>query len=131
MRLLNPFLRRFGYTGDGPRDSAMKLRSSPRAQANRAVPLFEGLHGNLNQPAGLNMTEEVSIEIVVDPSLYDHCQENLSRLNAATAPAEEITRLVQIILDGSEFPLEAHVSGERQVRISYHLRSFSQPFYWS
>ena len=75
------------------------------------------------------MTDEAVIEIVVDPSLVEHVAQHLARKNRTITPEEAITGLVSTILDNSPYPIRAQRTGEREVRISYHVRSFSQPIF--
>lgn len=75
------------------------------------------------------MPQDAKIELIIDPSLLDHFTENLNRRNSSTSPEEAITSLLATILDGSEFPVSAAKTGEKEIRIVYHLRSFSQPIF--
>lgn len=73
----------------------------------------------------------MKIEIEIDPSLLEHFQENLDRKGSSTPPDRAITTLVARILDGSAYPIEATQTGSTAIRIGYHLRSFSEPIFWS
>jgi len=75
------------------------------------------------------MPQDAKIEIIIDPSLLDHFSENLSRQNSSRSPEDAIASLVASILDDSVFPITAERAGKREIRISYHLRSFSQPIF--
>jgi len=77
------------------------------------------------------MPQDTKIEVTLDPSLLDHFTENLGRQNSSILPEDAITRLVATILDSSAFPIEAKQMGEREIRIAYRLRSFSQPIFWA
>ena len=78
-----------------------------------------------------NIPQETKIEITIAPSLLDHFTENLSRQHPSMPSEEAITRLVTTILDSSAFPIEARQTGGTEIRIAYHLRSFSQPIFWT
>lgn len=75
------------------------------------------------------MQQDAKIEIIIDPSLLDHFTENLSRQNSSRPPEDAIAALVEIILDGSVFPVAAERTGSREIRLSYRLRSFSEPVF--
>ncbi len=75
------------------------------------------------------MVNEVKIEILVDESLYDHYLKNLEKEKSEDRPEEGIRRLIQLILDGSEYPLAAKLTKEGKIVVSYHVRSFSQPLF--
>ncbi len=75
------------------------------------------------------MSQSVEIRVVVDSSLLDHFNEGLQQLDSKSSAKHEITRLVGLILDGSEYPVRARRTGENEIRISYHLRSFSEPIF--
>jgi len=74
--------------------------------------------------------QDVKIEITIDHSLLEHFRENLARQGSPRLAEEAITSLVASILDDSTYPIEAKKAGEREIRIAYHLRSFSQPIFW-
>jgi len=76
------------------------------------------------------MPQDAKIEVTIDSSLLDHFTENLKRRNSGISPEEAITGLVTTILDSSAYPLEAKQTGGKEIRIGYHLRSFSQPIFW-
>ena len=73
--------------------------------------------------------QDARIELIIDPSLLDHFTVNLHNQHSRTSPEAAITTLVANILDGSEFPVSAEKTGDKEIRIAYHLRSFSQPFF--
>lgn len=73
----------------------------------------------------------MKIEIEIDPSLLEHFEEHLSGRGSTTPPVNAITSLVARILDGSAYPIEAKQTGSTEIRIGYHLRSFSEPIFWS
>jgi hypothetical protein len=75
----------------------------------------------------MSQTEE--IKILVDSSLVDHFNEGLHQQHSNNLVEDQITRLVQIILDGSEYPISAEKTGKNEIRIRYHLRSFSEPIF--
>ena len=77
------------------------------------------------------MPQDAKIEITIDPLLLDHFTENLGRRNSSIKPEDAITRLVTTILDSSAFPIEAKQISKSEIRIAYHLRSFSQPIFWT
>jgi hypothetical protein len=76
-----------------------------------------------------SMQQKAKIEVIIDPSLLNHFTENLSKQGSSVLPDEAITGLITTILDGSEFPISATQTGSGEIRIAYHLRSFSQPFF--
>ena len=78
-----------------------------------------------------DIPRDAKIVITIAPSLLDHFTENLSRQNPRMPPEEAITRLIAAILDSSAFPVEAKQTGGGEIRIAYHLRSFSQPIFWT
>jgi len=75
------------------------------------------------------MAQNMEIKIVVDPSLLDHFKEGLYQQRSGNLPENEIVNIVTHILSDSDFPIVAHIHGEREIRISYHIKSFSQPFF--
>ena len=75
------------------------------------------------------MSDSLEIKLVVTPSLLNQVREGLDREGANTAPGDWTVNLVTAILDGSEFPVEARRTAERTIRVSCHLRSFSQPLF--
>ncbi len=75
------------------------------------------------------MSDGLEIQIVAAPSLLDHVRENLSREGTGVPVEDWVVDLVTTILDGSEFPIGAKRIDKRTIRISYHLRSFSQPLF--
>ena len=75
------------------------------------------------------MRQDARIEIIIDASLLNHFAENLRRQKSGRPPEEAIAALVATILDGSAYPVAAQRTGARAVRISYRLRSFSQPIF--
>ena len=77
------------------------------------------------------MPDDARIEIVIDPSLLDHFRDHLRNRNSSMTPEEAITGLVAMILDGSTYPVEAKKTGDREIRLGYQLRSFSQPIFWN
>ena len=83
------------------------------------------------QALGNNIPQEAKIEITIDRSLLDHFTENLSGHNPSMPPENAIARLISTILDSSAFPIEAKQTGGSEIRIAYHLRSFSQPIFWT
>jgi len=75
------------------------------------------------------MAQNMEIKIVVDPSLLDHFKEGLHQQRSEHLPENEIVNIVTHILNDSDFPISAHKHGEREIRISHHIKSFSQPFF--
>lgn len=75
------------------------------------------------------MSQTAEIKIVVDSSLLKYFNEGLRQCHSNNLAEDEITRLVEIILNGSEYPVKAKQTGKGEVRISYHLRSFSEPIF--
>ncbi len=75
------------------------------------------------------MSDSLEIQIVAAPSLLDHLREGLGQQGTGQLPEDKLVELLTVILDGSEFPIAAERTGERAIRISYHLRSFSQPIF--
>ena len=75
------------------------------------------------------MSQTTEIKILVDSSLVDYFNEGLHQKHSNNRAEDEITHLVKIILDGSEYPIRAAKTGKNEIRISYHLRSFSEPIF--
>ncbi len=75
------------------------------------------------------MSQTAEIKLVVDSSLLDHFHNGLQQLHSNTPVELEITRLLAIILDSSQYPVRAERTGKNEIRISYHLRSFSEPIF--
>lgn len=75
------------------------------------------------------MSQTAEIKIIVDPSLLDHFSQGLRQLHSHSQAEHEITRLLAIVLNGSEYPIRAERTGKKEIRISYHLRSFSEPIF--
>jgi len=75
------------------------------------------------------MAQNMEIKIVVDPSLLTHIKESLRQQRSESLPENEIVNIVTHILSDSDFPIAAHIHGEREIRISHHIKSFSQPFF--
>lgn len=89
--------------------------------------LFNLSKGLLSE--GMSMSQTAEIKIIVDPSLLDHFDKGLQQLHSNRPAEHEITRLLALILDSSEYPVRAKRTGEKEIRISYHLRSFSEPIF--
>ena len=77
------------------------------------------------------MAEEAKITITIDRSLLEHFAQNLARRESPQAPESAIALLLARILDGSAYPVGARKTGEREIRVFYRFRSFSQPLFWS
>jgi len=75
------------------------------------------------------MPDDATIQVAIDPSLLEHVRGQLARKRYSIAPEEAITSLVSIILDHSPYPIRAKQTGKRAARITYHIRSFSQPIF--
>lgn len=75
------------------------------------------------------MPQDATIQVTIDPSLLDHVREQLAIKKYPIPPDEAITSLVAIILDHSPYSIRATKTGEREVRISYRIRPFSQPIF--
>ena len=75
------------------------------------------------------MSSDSTIDIIVDPSLLDHFTEHLTRAESDIPAEVAITNLVSTILDSSPYSIRAKQTGEREIHISYHIRSFSQPIF--
>lgn len=75
------------------------------------------------------MPQDAKIEITIDPALLNHFTDHLNRENSGVPPEEVIAGVVATILNSSAYPLEAKRTDGRTIRIGYHLRSFSQPFF--
>ena len=75
------------------------------------------------------MSDSLEIQIVAAPSLLDHLRDGLGEQGTEELLEDKLVELLTVILDGSEFPIAAERTGERTIRISYHLRSFSQPIF--
>jgi hypothetical protein len=72
---------------------------------------------------------EKEIRIVIDGSLLKHIMDGMKALQVDDNPRDVITSFVEDILNNSDFPMAARRTGENEVRVSYHLHSFSQPFF--
>ena len=77
------------------------------------------------------MQQDTKIEITIDHSLVEHFEENLARREYKKVPEDAIAGLIATILNESPFPIAAKQIGDRKVRITYHLRSFSRPIFWT
>lgn len=75
------------------------------------------------------MSQNIQIQIVVAPSLFEHFEEGLRHRHSSALPENVIVNLVARILDGSQFPIGAKRTGEQEIQIFYRLRSFSQPIF--
>ena len=75
------------------------------------------------------MPDDTTIHVTIDPSLLEHVREQLARKKYPMPAEDAITSLVSIILDHSPYPIRAKQTGKREVRISYHIRSFAQPIF--
>ena len=75
------------------------------------------------------MSQTAEIKIIVDSSLLDHFATGLQQLQSHSQPEHEITRLLASILNSSEYPLKAQRTGKKEIRVSYHLRSFAEPIF--
>lgn len=116
----NTFLKTLGGLGDlHTRDSRGRRGSGKRTM----------LQGE-DTSSEYGMEQTAKIEITIAPSLLNHYIENLGGKNSNTRPEDAITQLIATILNNSEFPVEARQTGDREIRIGYHLRSFSQPIFW-
>jgi hypothetical protein len=75
------------------------------------------------------MPADATITLRVDPSLLEHFTEHLAKTKSAKKPEAAITNLLATILDNSLYPIRAQQTGEREIRVTYHFRSFSQPIF--
>ena len=75
------------------------------------------------------MSPTLDIQLTVDASLMDHVREGLGRTHSTAAPEDVVLNLLTGVLDGSDLPIAAKMSGEREILVSYHLRSFSDPIF--
>lgn len=75
------------------------------------------------------MPDDATIQVTIDPSLLEHVREQMAITKYPIPPDEAITTLVSMILDSSPYPIRAQQAGEREIRIKYHIRSFSQPIF--
>ena len=75
------------------------------------------------------MSHTIEIQVVVDESLTGHIEEGLKRTESAAIPEAVIMRLVTGILNDSDLPIAARKTGDRQIQLSYHMHSFSQPIF--
>jgi hypothetical protein len=71
----------------------------------------------------------VKIELIVTPSLYEHFNINLQQQHSTIPANVVISSIVKEILDTSEYPLSAKQTSDGKIILSYHLHSFSQPFF--
>lgn len=72
---------------------------------------------------------DLTITVTIDRSLRDHVEENLARRDPALGAGDAIAGLLAMILNDSAYPIEARRTGDREIRLAYHLRSFSQPIF--
>jgi hypothetical protein len=70
-----------------------------------------------------------AITLSVDPSLQEHFAEHLAQKKSGVPPEVAITNLIATILDNSPYPIRAQQTGNREIRIKYQIRSFSQPIF--
>jgi hypothetical protein len=75
------------------------------------------------------MPHDATIDLIIDPSLLDHFTEHLAITKSDIPPDVAITNLVSTILDNSPYPIRTKQTGEREIHITYHIRSFSQPIF--
>lgn len=75
------------------------------------------------------MPRTLDIRLTVDDSLFDHVREGLRQTHSTAVPEDVIVNLLTGVLDGSDLPLAAKRSGKREIIVSYHLRSFSEPIF--
>lgn len=75
------------------------------------------------------MVKNMEIKLVVDASLLDHFKQGLQKKRSENIPENEIANLVAFILSDSDFPIAAQKIGDLEIQLSYHVRSFSQPFF--
>ncbi|MBF0445268.1 MAG: hypothetical protein HQL68_06735 [Magnetococcales bacterium] len=74
-----------------------------------------------------NIKKEISV--VIDDSLLKHIHEKLKEQHTDDNPEDVITSFLEIILNNSDYPLAAKKTGEKEIKISYNLHSFSMPFF--
>ena len=75
------------------------------------------------------MPQTAELRVVVDASLLEHFRKGLQQLHSDEPAEHAIANLVERILDGSEYPVGARRTGDNEILISYHLRSFSEPIF--
>jgi hypothetical protein len=69
------------------------------------------------------------IRMVIDDSLLKHIQEKLKEQQVDDNPEDVITSFLEAILNNSDYPLAAKKTGEKEIKVSYHLHSFSTTFF--
>jgi len=75
------------------------------------------------------MSDDTTIQVTIAPSLLEEVTERLAQKKYAIPPEEAITYLVSAILDNSPYPIQAKQTGKREIHLTYHIRSFSQPIF--
>lgn len=75
------------------------------------------------------MSDALEVKIVVAPSLLNHVKEGLAQQHSRADPQNRIIDLLTLILNGSEFPIDAERTKSGAIHVAYHLRSFSQPIF--
>ncbi len=75
------------------------------------------------------MPKPLKAKLVIDTSLLEHVKEGLAQRGEGADPEDKILDLLTMILDGSDLPIAAKRTKSGAIRVSYHLRSFSQPLF--
>ena len=75
------------------------------------------------------MSEVQDIRVIIDGSLLEHIKKGIQAQHIKGEPEEVITSFLEIIINQSDLPIEARRTGDQELRISHHIRSFSQPFF--
>lgn len=75
------------------------------------------------------MPQTTEVKIVMDRTLVEHFAKGLQEHNSSNSVGEEITNLLQIVLEDSEYPITAKITGKNEIQLAYRLRSFSQPIF--
>ncbi len=76
-------------------------------------------------------TQTPTIEITINSSLLNHFTQNLSRQKSSIMPEDAITGLITTILNNSSYPIKAKRTGKKEIEITYKIRIFSEPIFWT
>ncbi|MBF0383872.1 MAG: hypothetical protein HQL69_22885 [Magnetococcales bacterium] len=79
----------------------------------------------------VNVTAETKkdISVVIDNSLIEHISKQLKDQDASDNPEEVVSRFLEVILNNSDYPIAAKMKGDKELELSFHMHSFSTPFF--
>ncbi|NBC46917.1 MAG: hypothetical protein GVY22_02765 [Gammaproteobacteria bacterium] len=69
-----------------------------------------------------------TLTLEIDPSLLEQVHRQLERARQDIEPEAYLATLVTTILDNSSYPIRASRTDSGDIKLTYHLRSFSEPF---